>query len=148
METVPRDTFARYHAAVVRAVGSDPDELMKFRAKLGAGLLEDFVASLDRGKLSDEEIATRLHDYLVDDLKIADEAELTIEGNTVTLAMKGCHICFGNDLQRLRSLPVLCPIAPGVNRVLAKSCGGSCALGTVDKPGPVGQCTINYTLQL
>ena len=147
MAKVSKDLFSRYHAAVVRAVGDDPDALLKFRARLGAGLLEDFVAGLDREKLSDEDISARLRDYLVNDLQVADEAQVTVEGDAVSLAMKGCHICSGNDLQRQRGLPVLCPIAPGVNRALAKSCGGSCSLGTVDKPGPVGECVIHYSVQ-
>jgi hypothetical protein len=61
--------------------------------------------------------------------------------------MRGCHLCFGNDLLRAQGKKGCCPFAPGINRALAKATGGSARLQGVEKPtGKTGECTIRYQI--
>lgn len=143
--TISRDLLARYHAEAVSALPED--EVEKFRIRLGANLFAPFVESLGEEPLPLSEVKERLERYLLDELHMADSAVVKTEGDELTVEIRGCHICHGNDLLRARGRQGVCPFAPGMNRALAKALGGSARLQGVDKAkGVTGECNIKYSV--
>ncbi len=139
-----RDYFAQYHADLISVLPEE--EVEKVRIKLGGALLQPFIESLGGQALEAAEVKPRLEAYLRDQLGMADYAEMTVEGNEVSLEIKGCHLCHGNDLLRQRGKSGFCPFAPGVNRALSRALKGGCRLEGVTKPtGKTGECVIKYS---
>ena len=140
---ISRDLLAKYHADAVCALPEENVE--KFRVRLGANLFQPFVDSLGEESLPLPELKERLERYLLDELHMADSAVVKTEGEELTVEIRGCHLCFGNDLLRERGREGCCPFAPGMNRALAKALGGSARLQGVDKAkGVTGECDIRY----
>lgn len=144
---VSRDFLAKYHADLICALPED--EVEKVRIRLGGNLLQPFVDSLGGQSLTPEELAPRLERYLRDELQMADHAKVEVEGNQLSVEIKGCHLCHGNDLLRARGRQGCCPFAPGVNRALSKTLGASSRLEGVDKSsGRTGECVMRYTVEV
>ena len=143
--TAPRDFLAQYHADVIAALPEDQVE--KFRLRLGANLLQPFVDSLPGQTLPPEDLKARLEVYLRGELQMAESVEMQVQGDEVTVEMRGCHLCFGNDRLRAQGKAPLCPFAPGINRALSKAVQGGTRLEGVEKPtGKTGECLIRYHL--
>jgi hypothetical protein len=142
--TAPRNLLARYHADLICALPEE--EVEKVRIRLGANLLQPFIDSLDGTPLSAPEVKQRLEAYLRDELGMADYIKVTAEGKEVSVEIKGCHLCFGNDLLRARGKQGCCPFAPGINRALSRALqGGSRLQGVAKAPGKTGECVIKYS---
>jgi hypothetical protein len=140
---IPRDFLAQYHAEVVCTLPEE--EVEKFRVRLGANLFQPFTDSLGDEALTLPELKDRLEAYLRDELKMADFAEVTVEGGELSVEIKGCHLCFGNDRLRAKGMKGCCPFAPGINRAISRALNQSGRLQGVDKPsGKTGECVIRY----
>lgn len=142
--TVSRDLLARYHADLICALPEE--EVEKVRIRVGGNLLQPFVDRLGDTPLTAPEVKERLEVYLRDELQMADYVKLTAEGNDVTVEIKGCHLCHGNDLLRARGRQGFCPFAPGINRALSRALQGGSRLEALTKtPGVTGECVLRYT---
>jgi hypothetical protein len=142
-DKMDRELFKRYHVAVVK---SNQDNVEKLKAKIGSEWASDFQEK--SGKIEgNEEFCRGLEQYLQDDLCLCDTVEAEETGEELSVAIKGCHICFGNDELRKQDLKVMCPIIPTGLQSLSKVHGKKATLKGVDKTGVVGECTIRYTLQ-
>jgi hypothetical protein len=140
---IPRDFLTQYHAEVVCSMPEE--EVEKFRVRLGANLLQPFIDNLGEEPLSLPELKERLETYLRDELQMADFAEVTASGGELAVEIKGCHLCFGNDLLRDKGKKGCCPFAPGINRAISRALNQSGRLQGVDKtPGVTGECVIRY----
>ena len=140
---IPRDFLAQYHAAVVSTLPEEDAE--KIRIRLGANLLQPFIDGLGEAALPLPELKTRLEAYLRDELQMADFAEVTVQDNQLAVEIKGCHLCFGNDVLRAKGKKGFCPFAPGINRAVSKALNQSGHLQGVDKPsGLTGECVIRF----
>jgi len=143
----PRDFLAKYHADLICALPEG--EVEKLRIRLGANLLQPFVESLDGQVLTPEELKPRLERYLRDELQMADHAEVQVQGNLLSVEIKGCHLCYGNDLLRARGRDGCCPFAPGINRAVSKALhAGSRLEGVAKTPGKTGECVMRYTVEV
>ncbi len=144
---VSRDFLAKYHADLICALAED--EVEKVRIRLGGNLLQPFVDSLDGQALTPEQLKPRLERYLRDELQMADYAKVEVQGNQLSVEIKGCHLCHGNDLLRARGRQGCCPFAPGINRALSKALGAGSHLESVAKsPDKTGECVMRYTVEI
>ena len=77
---------------------------------------------------------------------LAEQVEVSLEDDKISVAMQGCHLCWGNDLLRAKGLQGFCPFAPGINRAVSKSLKGGSRLEGVKKSAEVtGTCRIDFT---
>ncbi len=142
-EKMDRELFKKYHVAVVK---SNQDNVEKLKAKIGSEWASDFQGKA--GKIEgSEDFCRGLEDYLEKDLCLCDTVKAEETGEELSVDIKGCHICFGNDELRKQELKVMCPIIPTGLQSMSKVHGKKAALKGVDKNGVVGECTIHYTLQ-
>ena len=142
MPEMNRELFKKYHYAVVKA---NQDGVEKLKARIGSEWAGDFKEKA--GSLEgSEEFCRGLEDFLEKDLCLCDTAEAQASEGELTVSIKGCHICHGNEELRSRQLKAMCPVIPTGLQSLAKVHGKKATLAGVDKTGVVGECTIRYTL--
>ncbi len=142
--TVSRSFFAKYHADLICSLPEE--EVAKARVKLGGALMQPFIDSLEGQPLDHPQVKPRLEAYLRDELEMADYVGVTVEGKEVSVELKGCHLCHGNDVLRQRGKQGCCPFAPGINRALSRALqGGSRLEGVTKASGKTGECVIKYT---
>jgi len=141
-ELMDRELLKRYHCALVR---SNINNLEKLKARLGAewaeGLKESCGAIADPG-----EFARALGEYLEEDLRLCEEANAVSDDGSLTVSIKGCHICHANEELRRQEKPTMCPVIPTGLQSLSKVHGRKASLEGVEKTGVVGECTIKYRL--
>ncbi|MBC7228792.1 MAG: hypothetical protein H5T74_00160 [Actinobacteria bacterium] len=143
MGEVEREFFKRYHRAVVKA---NAGEVEKVKAKIGSEWAEEFRARAG-GRLEGEEFNRALEDYLENELRFCEEAEVRGEGEELSIAVKGCHICHGNELLKAEGQPALCPIVPTGLFSISRVAGRRASLREVRKNGVVGECEICYVTE-
>lgn len=140
MSENPREFVKRYHYALVKSQG---DRLENLKSKIGSTWAEEF--SRKEGRIEDiKEFARAYEDYLVRDLNFCEEAKVEGSDGEMTVDVRGCHICFGNEELRKEGSPTMCPIIPTGLFSLRRVAGKNASLSRVDKPGPVGECRITY----
>lgn len=142
MEQMDREFFKRYHRAVVKA---NSKEVEKFKSRIGSEWANEFRDKV-QGNLEGEEFGRALEDYLANDLRFCEEVKVTSDDGALSIDVKGCHICHGNELLKREGEPALCPIVPtglfSVSRVGKRKA----SLDEVRKNGIVGECEICYKL--
>ena len=143
MEEMDREFFKKYHRAVVKA---NSDEVEKLKSKIGSEWAKEFREKVD-GDLEGEEFNQALEDYLVNDLRFCDEANVNGDGDDLSIDVKGCHICHGNDVLKKEGEPALCPIVPTGLFSISRVGKRKASLDEVRKNGVVGECEICYKLR-
>ncbi|MCJ7745543.1 MAG: hypothetical protein MUP40_04555 [Actinobacteria bacterium] len=138
------DQFVKkYHAAMVMAT---KDRTEKLESRIASEWVKDWEAELDGPIVDEEEFRQKFQEFLKDELGFAGSANVSIEGDELRIQVEQCSICHGNEVLRSRGEPTLCPILPtgllSISRVLKRNT----ELLGVEKPGPVGFCTIKYGL--
>jgi len=135
--------FNRYHKAFVQAVGGDVE---KAKSRIASSWVNDWKDGLGRTLEDEREFAERFQSFLGEDLCFADRSDVSLQGDRLDISIEGCAICPGNDLLRAEGKEGLCPLVPtglfAISRVHRKKA----FLEKVEKPGPVGRCTIKYRL--
>jgi hypothetical protein len=142
MELMDREFFKKYHRAVVKANSKD---LEKLKSKIGSEWAEEF-RSRTGAKLEGEEFNKSMEDYLENGLRFCDKVKVEGEGDSLSVEVKGCHICHGNELLKAEGEPALCPIVPTGLFSIYRVSGRKATLEEVRKPGVVGECEICYRL--
>lgn len=143
MGEIEREFFKRYHRAVVKANAKD---IEKIKARIGSEWAEEFRAITGR-ELQGEEFNRALEDYLVNELRFCEEARVKGEGDGLSIEVKGCHICHGNELLKAEGQPALCPIVPTGLFSVSRVAGRKANLREVRKRGVVGECEICYEVE-
>jgi hypothetical protein len=142
-ELMDRELLKRYHCAVVR---SNRESLEKLKARMGS----QWAGEL-RGKVGikgePREFCRSLEGFLRDDLRLCEKAEVAAGEEELAVSIKGCHICHANEELRREGSPTMCPVIPTGLQAISKVHGRKATLEGVDKPGPVGECTIKYRLK-
>jgi hypothetical protein len=125
---------------------STKDQTEKLKAKIASEWVKDWEAELGGPILDEEEFRQKFQQFLEEELGFAGSANVSIEGEELRIQVEQCSICHGNEVLRSRGEPTLCPILStgllSISRVLKRKA----ELLGVDKPGPVGFCTIIYRL--
>lgn len=143
MGEVEREFFKRYHRAVVKANAKD---LEKVKARIGSQWAEEF-RSRTGTRLEGEEFNRALEDYLVNELRFCEEAHVSGSGDDLSIEIRGCHICHGNELLKAEGHPALCPIVPTGLFSISRVSGRKAGLREVRKNGAVGECEICYAVE-
>lgn len=138
------DKFVKkYHAAVVM---STKDQTEKLKARIASEWVKDWEAELVGPIVDEGEFLQAFGKFLAEELGFAGSAKVSIEGDELHIQVEQCIICHGNEMLRSRGEPTLCPILStgllSISRVLKRNA----ELLGVEKPGPVGFCTIKYRL--
>ncbi len=137
-----RDFFVKYHTAVTKA---SEDRLEKLKSQVGSEFANEFKEKV--GKIEDvQEFCGALQDYLENDLGFAEQAAVTCTDEKMTIAVRGCDICHGNEALRQQKKPTLCPIIPAGLFSISRVGGRKATLKGVAKSGVVGECDITYEL--
>jgi len=138
-----RDFFVKYHAAVTKA---SEDHLEKLKSQVGSEFANEFKDKAG-GKIEDvQEFCRALEEYLEKDLGFAERAAVTCSEDKLTIEVRGCDICHGNEALRQEKKPTLCPIIPAGLFSISRVGGRKATLKGVTKNGVVGECDINYEL--
>ncbi|MEW6555321.1 MAG: hypothetical protein AB1384_13675 [Actinomycetota bacterium] len=140
MEEMDREFFKRYHRAVVKA---NAKEVEKLKSKIGSEWAEEFRARTGV-KLEGDRFNRALEDYLQDELRFCDSVNVKGEGADLSIEVKGCHICHGNELLKAEGEPTLCPIVPTGLFSISRVSNRKASLQEVRKNGVVGECEICY----
>lgn len=143
MDQVDREFFKKYHRAVVKASSKD---LEKLKSKIGSEWAEEFKEKTGN-KLDGEDFNRALEKYLNEDLRFCDEVKVMGKGDELSIGVKGCHICHGNEELKREGQSPLCPIVPTGLFSVSRVAGRRATLKEVRKPGVVGECEICYTLK-
>lgn len=143
MGEIEREFFKRYHRAVVKA---NAREVEKIKARIGSEWAEEFRARAGR-ELQGEDFNQALEDYLVNELRFCEEARVIGDGDDLSIEVKGCHICHGNELLKAEGQPALCPIVPTGLFSISRVAGRKASLREVRKNGVVGECEICYAVE-
>jgi hypothetical protein len=143
MDQVEREFFNKYHRAVVKA---NSGEVEKLKSKIGSEWAKEFREKVD-GNLEGDEFNQALEDYLINDLRFCEEANVKGDGDDLSIDVKGCHICHGNDVLKKEGEPALCPIVPTGLFSISRVGKRKASLDEVRKNGVVGECEICYKLR-
>ena len=136
--------LARYHKAVVLA---NKDQLEKMKPKIASQWVNEWMDEVGDSITDPGEFRSKFESFLTDELGFADDSNVSIAGDRLTIDVGGCAICPGNDLLRKAGEPTLCPITPTGLIAISRVMGKKATLEGVDKEGkPVGWCRINYSL--
>lgn len=143
MDQVDREFFKKYHRAVVKA---NAENVEKLKSKMGSEFAEEFRSKTGT-TLKDDEFNRALEEYLRDELRFCEEVKVRGGDEELSIEVKGCHICHGNEVLKREGEPALCPIVPtglfSVSRVAERKA----SLKEVRKSGVVGECEICYQLK-
>lgn len=142
MAQVDREFFKKYHRAVVKSVSG---ELEKVKARVGSAWADEFRAYAGED-LQGEDFHSALEDYLQNELRFCDLVKVKGDDNDLSIEVKGCHICHGNEELRRRGEPALCPIVPTGLFSVSRVAGKKATLREVCKNGVVGECEIRYDI--
>jgi hypothetical protein len=142
---VDSDQFTKkYHKAMVMAV---KDDLEKVKAKVASDWVRDWAKDLGGTIADEEEFRAKFEEFLETELGFSESAEVTLEGDILTIDVKQCGICPGNEILRQEGQPTLCPILATGLQAISRVLGKKATLLGVDKENrPVGFCTISYRL--
>ncbi|OGS64059.1 MAG: hypothetical protein A3J79_14855 [Elusimicrobia bacterium RIFOXYB2_FULL_62_6] len=139
-----KEFFAAYHAALFEAQG---EEAAKNTVKAGIALAGRWLKSLAERPDTPEKFKAALEKEFKERFGFADLAEITFEADgTARLHLKGCDICPGNELLRAAGAKGCCPICHMVKSALGRSLGKRVELTGSQKPGPVGECVLEYKI--
>ena len=142
MDQMDREFFKKYHRAVVKANVKDVE---KVKAKIGSEWAEEFRRQTGT-KLEGEEFKRALEDYLLKELRFCDHVAVKGEDDDLSIEVRGCHICHGNEVLKNEGEPALCPIVPTGLFSISRVGGRKASLNEVTKNGVVGECEIFYKL--
>ncbi len=138
-----RDFFVKYHTAVTKA---SEGHLEKLKSQVGSEFANELKEKAG-GKIEDlQQFCSALQDHLEKDLGFAERAAVTCTDNQITIQVRGCDICFGNEALRRQKKPTLCPIIPTGLFSIKRVGGRKATLKGVAKSSVVGDCDINYEL--
>lgn len=138
-----RDFFAAYHAAVFSAL--DKDDIPRVNAMVGSILASTWLKTLERSPANEDEFKESLEGSMTKELKFSDTAELSFgPDGAAALEVTGCVLCHGNDLLRSKGASGVCPVSQFVKSAMGRSLKKDVELAGVEKPGPVGECRLNY----
>ncbi len=140
MAQVDREFFKKYHRAVTKSVSGG---LEKVKSRMGSQWADEFRARAG-GKLQGEIFQRALEDYLQNELRFCDQVKVQGNGEDLSIEVKGCHICHGNEELRREGEPALCPIVPTGLFSISRVAGRKATLQEVRKHGVVGECEIRY----
>ncbi|RJP31521.1 MAG: hypothetical protein C4536_07900 [Actinobacteria bacterium] len=143
MDDMDREFFKRYHRAVVKA---NANNVEKLKARIGSEWAEEFRRRSTGARLEGEEFNQALEDYLANELRFCDQVDVNGDGEEISIEVKGCHICHGNELLKAEGEPALCPIVPTGLFSISRVAGHRASLEEVRKNGVVGECEICYKL--
>lgn len=143
MDEMDRGFFKQYHRAVVKASGGNVERL---KSKIGSEWAEEFRRKTGT-VLEGAEFNRAFEEYLNGELRFCDEARVSGEGDGLSIAVKGCHICHGNEALKQEGEPALCPIVPTGLFSISRVADRRAALEEVRKNGTVGECEICYVLR-
>jgi len=142
MAQLDREFLKKYHRAVVKSVSG---ELEKVKSRIGSVWAGDFKARAG-GILKGEEFNRAFEDYLRNDLRFSENVSVHGKDGELSIEVRGCHICHGNEELRREGDPALCPIVPTGLFSLSRVAGEKATLREVRKNGVVGDCEICYKL--
>lgn len=144
MDRSNREFIARYHRALTLSQKEDID---KTNAKMGSILADDWVKAQGKLPITLEEFVESYNRYLEESFRFAEAARVRVTDNKgIELAVKGCHLCFGNELLRKENQKTACPIIRMTANAILRSTGKRVTLKEVKKPGPIGECYIEYEI--
>lgn len=138
-----KEFFAAYHAAVFEALGP---KAPGFNARLGVILAGRWLDSLDSAPSESGEFKEALEEYFKGPFEFADTAEMSFSEGGASLYVNGCDICPGNELLRSSGGQGYCPISQMLKSAMARAMKKNVELTGSEKPGPVGECRLNYKL--
>lgn len=138
-----KEFFATYHAAVFAALG---EEAARYNAKIGAILANTWLKRLEVLPKDSAEFKKAIEAYMTGPFRFSDIAELNIKDDTAALYVKGCDICQGNEILRNKGGHGSCPISQFLKSALGKALKKNVELTGSVKPGPVGECYLNYKI--
>jgi hypothetical protein len=140
MEEMDREFFKKYHRAVVK---SHAGGVEKLKARIGSEWAEEFRAQTGVS-LEGEDFNRAFEDYLNNELRFCDRVSVKGEGDELSIEVRGCHICHGNELLKVEGEPALCPIVPTGLFSISRVSRRKASLHEVRKNGVVGECEICY----
>ncbi|MCZ7358386.1 MAG: hypothetical protein O8C66_01595 [Candidatus Methanoperedens sp.] len=141
--TTSLNFFKQYHSTVIKALGEDAK---KVNAKVGSIMADKWADNA--GKInSNAEFAQSFEDYLKNQLEFARYVKVDCDEKNYSLDIKGCAICHGNEILRKEGLATACPIVQAAKYAAVKKIGRNVLTKGVEKPGPVGECTIRFELE-
>ncbi len=80
--------------------------------------------------------------------RFADIAQMSFDGGGgATLYVSGCDICRGNEILRSSGKSGSCPISQMLKSAMGKALKKGVELTGSVKPGPVGECYLNYRIE-
>lgn len=121
-------------------------DLEKFKSKIGSEWASEF-RDKTRGELEGEDFNKAFEDFLSKDLRFSEEVEVEGQDTDLSIGVKGCHICFGNDELKREGEPTLYPIVPTGLFSISRVGKRRATLDEVHKTGTVGECEIRYKLR-
>ena len=142
MEEMDREFFKKYHRAVVKASARDVEKL---KSKIGSVWADEFRTKTGT-RLQGEEFNRALEDYLQHELRFCDHVDVKGDAEDLSIGVKGCHICHGNETLKAEGEPALCPIVPTGLFSISRVSERKASLQEVRKNGTVGECEICYRL--
>ena len=142
MEDMDREFFKKYHRAVVKSNARDVEKL---KSRIGSEWANEFRAKTG-SKLQGEEFNRALEDYLGNELRFCSDVKVKGEGDDLSIAVAGCHICHGNEVLKSEGEPALCPIVPTGLFSISRVSDRKASLEGVRKNGVVGECEICYKI--
>jgi hypothetical protein len=141
--TTSLNFFKQYHSTVIKALGEDAK---KVNVKVGSIMADNWADKAGRFN-SNSEFAQSFENYLKNQLEFANHVKVDCDEKDYTLDIKGCAICHGNEILRREGMMTACPIVQAAKYAAVKKIGRNVITKGVDKPGPVGECTIRFGLE-
>jgi hypothetical protein len=131
-----------YHSTVVKAAGENAKNLNTKMGIIMANKWVDNTAKFDNNK----EFGDFFERYLKE-LEFAENVNVHCDEQNYTISINGCAICHGNEILRQEGIGTVCPIVQTAKYAMVKKMGRNVVIKGIDKPGPVGECTIRFELE-
>jgi hypothetical protein len=141
--TASLNFFKQYHSYVIKALGEDAK---KVNARVGSIMADKWADNVGNfGNYA--EFAQSFENYLKNQLEFAKYVKIDCDEKNYFLDIKGCAICHGNEMLRKEGMATACPIMQAAKYAAVRKLGKNVITRGVDKPGPVGECTIRFELE-
>lgn len=141
----PDEMFMKkYHKAMVMA---NKGTLDKMKPRVASEWIKEWMDNLQGPITDQEEFREKFQEFLSEELGFAEDSNVSLEEDVLTIDVGGCSICPGNELLRQAGEPTFCPILATGLMAISRVLGKNATLLGIDKEGkPVGFCEIKYKL--
>ena len=137
-----KNFLKEYHSTVVKAAG---ENAKKLNTKIGIIMADKFDANTPNFN-NTKDFTQKFENYLKN-LEFADQVSIYCDEKDYMLKIKGCEICHGNEILRQEGIGTACPIVQMAKYSIVKKMRKNVTLNGIDKPGPIGECVMRFTLE-